>query len=90
MIYFTTTHAYTYRWINTLSLPTFLTAIRDALNARLAKSQHLFGKTYATEIRLAELRTSVPGAIIKISNCSIQSIDSWTLTGEEIRMNGEY
>jgi hypothetical protein len=77
-------------WVNILSLPHFVGAIKKALSARLDLAKHILGETYSTELRLAELRSSIPGVIIKINDGEIASVDEYILSSADLKTSGEW
>jgi hypothetical protein len=76
-------------WLNVLSLPRFLDAIKSALNTRLARARHVLGHTYAAELRLAELRQSVPGAIIQIADAQVESVEEYAVSAADLKASGQ-
>lgn len=79
-----------FRWINIYSLPLFFRSITGALNVRLSRVIHVLGANYSAELRIAELRTSVEGVIIKISNCQIESVAEYKLSNQDLLASGKY
>jgi hypothetical protein len=76
-------------WINVLSLPLFASAIHQALNARLQRAQHVIGQTYSAELRVAELRKSVPGVVIKIRDAEVAYVEEYTLSDGDLKTSGK-
>jgi hypothetical protein len=66
----------------------FLGALKQALNVRLQNSQHIFGEKYTAELRIAELRRSVPGAIVKIVDTEVVSVEEYVLSHQDLKPTG--
>ncbi|KAK7038306.1 hypothetical protein R3P38DRAFT_3182399 [Favolaschia claudopus] len=63
-------------WIAINSLSKFLTLLTPALNARLARSAHLFGKNYSTTLRIAAPRGMGGAVVLQVVDGVVSSVAS--------------
>lgn len=81
---------YSNRWINIPSLPIFFETLKEALDKRLSRATHLFGKNYTAELRIGEFRSSTEGVIVKIRGCAVASVDAYKLTPSDLNSAGKH
>lgn len=76
-------------WINILSLPRFISSIRAALEVRLSRAVSVIGRNYSAELRIAELRQSVTGVIIKVENAQVAMIEDYELSEKDLKPSSQ-